>query len=191
MWKNQCQNCYHSDKDHTKQTSTLVNQVEKTSHQHTKVLFKKKKAKNKADVKAQAPKTKLTTSQMKEYKDAFNLVDTDVDGLVSPKEVTAMLKKLGFQSSIASTQDVFIHFDFDGDGFIDFDGFIAMMQQKPFPKKSSKKINWETLTEDTWAAVLICPQYIIMFASSCRHHTLFWVCCSVYVWGNQFTSFTY
>ncbi|KAJ2741996.1 hypothetical protein GGI20_004793 [Coemansia sp. BCRC 34301] len=71
----------------------------------------------------------LTEEQRAEYAEAFALFDKDNDGSITATELEAVLKSLGQNPSKAEVQDMVNELDTDGNGKIDFEEFIALMQR--------------------------------------------------------------
>ncbi|KAL5570813.1 hypothetical protein UlMin_023610 [Ulmus minor] len=63
----------------------------------------------------------------KELRDAFDLYDLDKNGLISVKELHAVLKRLGEKCSLSDCSRMIRSVDADGDGNVNFEEFKKMM----------------------------------------------------------------
>lgn len=72
----------------------------------------------------------LSQEALNEYKDAFSLFDKDGDGYISNNELGSVLRSLGQCPTQAEVQDMINEVDCDGNGLIDFDEFVNLMQNK-------------------------------------------------------------
>lgn len=63
----------------------------------------------------------------KELKDAFDMYDLDKNGLISAKELHAVLKSLGEKCSLKDCSKMISKVDVDGDGNVNFEEFKKMM----------------------------------------------------------------
>ncbi|KAG5535406.1 hypothetical protein RHGRI_023238 [Rhododendron griersonianum] len=64
----------------------------------------------------------------KELRDAFDLYDKDGNGLISAKELHAVMKSLGEKCSLADCSRMIGSVDVDGDGCVNFEEFKKMMK---------------------------------------------------------------
>lgn len=72
----------------------------------------------------------LTSTELKEYREIFNLVDKNQGGTISRMEFQELMETLGIESQ-EETIDVIVNsMDNDGDGEICFEEFVAVMSQK-------------------------------------------------------------
>ncbi|CBY31471.1 unnamed protein product [Oikopleura dioica] len=60
-------------------------------------------------------------------RDAFNQFDVDKGGAIDAQELTEAIKQLGFNLSRNFINVLMAKFDFSGDGFIQFDGFVMLL----------------------------------------------------------------
>lgn len=72
----------------------------------------------------------LTTTEIEDLREAFNLFDTDGSGTIDPKELKDAMKTLGFESKNQSIYQMISDIDKDGSGSIDFEEFLDMMTAK-------------------------------------------------------------
>ncbi|KAE8673157.1 Calcium-binding protein CML24 [Hibiscus syriacus] len=63
----------------------------------------------------------------KELKDAFDMYDLDKNGLISAKELHAVMKRLGEKCSLSDCRRMISQVDKDGDGNVNFEEFKKMM----------------------------------------------------------------
>lgn len=62
------------------------------------------------------------------YQAAFELVDSDADGRISPTELKAMMDALGDPVTEARAEEMVNHVDGDGDGRISIEEFATFME---------------------------------------------------------------
>ncbi|KAJ2056090.1 calmodulin-like 3 [Coemansia sp. S146] len=70
----------------------------------------------------------LTEEQRDHLKEFFTLFDKDGDGSITTTNLSAMLKTFGQNPSNAELQDMVKRVDPNGDGTIDFEVFLALIQ---------------------------------------------------------------
>ena len=66
--------------------------------------------------------TAFSPKQIQGFKEAFNMIDTDSDGLISPSDIATMLSNLGINSSSSSSQDYIK----PGSAGVNFTQFLTM-----------------------------------------------------------------
>ncbi|KAJ2809423.1 hypothetical protein H4R20_000148 [Coemansia guatemalensis] len=69
-----------------------------------------------------------TEKRRMEYREAFELFDTDGSGSISRKEMGDLMRKMGHNPSAQEIQDMINEVDADNNGEIDFEEFVAMME---------------------------------------------------------------
>merc|ERR1712168_1636011 len=72
----------------------------------------------------------LTPDQVREFREAFKLFDRDGDGRVTSAELGTVMRSLGQNPTEAELRDMVQEADEDGNGYIDFEEFLAMMARK-------------------------------------------------------------
>ncbi|KAJ3785020.1 calmodulin-like protein [Lentinula aff. detonsa] len=72
----------------------------------------------------------LCAEQVNEFKEAFSLFDKDGDGTITTLELGTVMRSLGQNPTDAELQDMINEVDVDGNGTIDFNEFLAMMEKK-------------------------------------------------------------
>jgi len=72
----------------------------------------------------------ISASKIKEYREAFDMFDRDRDGSISSKELTMVMKNLIRDISDAEVKKMIEEVDIDGNGIIDFDEFVMMMNRR-------------------------------------------------------------
>ncbi|OWF37197.1 Calmodulin [Mizuhopecten yessoensis] len=72
----------------------------------------------------------LSSDQVAEFKEAFDLFDKDGDGKVSAKELGTVMKSLGQNPTEKELVDMINEVDSDGNGTIEFEEFLNMMRVK-------------------------------------------------------------
>merc|ERR1712146_693099 len=65
----------------------------------------------------------LTSDEVEEIKEAFDLFDTDQSGAISVSELTSAMKSLGFDVKHAVVFQMIAELDADGSGEIEFEEF--------------------------------------------------------------------
>ncbi|KAJ2752805.1 calmodulin-like 3 [Coemansia pectinata] len=70
----------------------------------------------------------LTEEQRYHFKESFTIFDKDGDGSITITDLGVMLKTFGQNPSNAELQDMVKKVDTNGDGTVDFEGFLALMQ---------------------------------------------------------------
>lgn len=68
--------------------------------------------------------------ELKKFHEAFSIWDKDNDGTVSTEELELVLRSLGQNPTDAQLRDVINEMDTEGNGVIDFNGFLNMMAKK-------------------------------------------------------------
>merc|ERR1711976_20142 len=72
----------------------------------------------------------LTNEELSEYKEAFSLFDSNNDGIITAKEVMAVMRSLGHKFSDEEMSNMISEFDNSGTGSIDWTEFLLMMQKR-------------------------------------------------------------
>jgi len=72
----------------------------------------------------------LTPDQIREFREAFKLFDRDGDGQVTSTELGTVMRSLGQNPTEGELRDMVQEADEDGNGYIDFEEFLAMMARK-------------------------------------------------------------
>lgn len=75
----------------------------------------------------QAEFYKISEEKLHEYKEAFNMLDENCDGLISAAEIKSMFAKIEQPISDDEVKVMLKEIDLDGNDFIDLDEFIQMM----------------------------------------------------------------
>mmetsp|Transcript_60896 Transcript_60896/g.122057 ORF Transcript_60896/g.122057 Transcript_60896/m.122057 type:complete len:154 (-) Transcript_60896:241-702(-) len=72
----------------------------------------------------------LTEIQVTEFKEAFDLFDSDGNGTISTKDLQTLMRALGQTPSDTEYADMIAMVDADGNGTIDFYEFLNLMSKK-------------------------------------------------------------
>ena len=72
----------------------------------------------------------VSATRLKEYRDAFDMFDRDRDGSITSKELSNVLKNLIRDISDTEIKQIIQEVDIDGNGIIDFDEFVFMMNRR-------------------------------------------------------------
>ncbi len=83
---------------------------------------------------------KLDAEQLEELKEAFNLFDTDNNGLIDAKELKAAMRALGFQVKKAEVRKMIVDINKEDQGAITFDDFIEIMTGRMGERDSKEEI---------------------------------------------------
>ena len=75
-------------------------------------------------------KDQISKEQRDDYLDAFNMFDTNQEGSITAKKLGTLLERLGQHPTEDDLRDMISVVDQKGDGKIDFDEFIAMMEKR-------------------------------------------------------------
>ncbi|KAL4237820.1 hypothetical protein ACF0H5_002532 [Mactra antiquata] len=85
-------------------------------------------------------KEKLTEEQIAEFRLAFSVFDKDGDGTISTNELSNVLKNMGQNLTDEDLDEMIQEVDEDGNGEIDFDEFLTMMENKMQYKENEEEI---------------------------------------------------
>merc|ERR1712188_96080 len=72
----------------------------------------------------------LTEEELSEFREIFNLVDTDGSGEISREELGELISTLGLKASQEELDRMIDEIDKDNDGTIDFDEFCSVMSHR-------------------------------------------------------------
>ncbi|KAJ9468796.1 Calmodulin [Diplonema papillatum] len=72
----------------------------------------------------------LTAEQVQEYKNVFDMFDSDKSGAISITELSSALKSLGLMPSEWDLAKMMHEVDTDGTGQIEFDEFLALVSKR-------------------------------------------------------------
>lgn len=72
----------------------------------------------------------LTADQITEYRDAFMMFDVDGSGAISTHELGSLMRSLGAAPTAAELEGFIDDVDVNGDGEVDFDEFLVLMEQQ-------------------------------------------------------------
>ena len=73
---------------------------------------------------------KFPLKKKNEYHEAFKIFDRNNDGQITQDELKLLLNNIGQKPSDSEIQDMINEIDIDGDGKINFDNFITLMEKK-------------------------------------------------------------
>ena len=129
----------------------------------------KQQKKGKGNKKEQAKKpnsgrrpSQLSQDELSQLKAAFKFFDKDGNGTVEPEEISQVLKALGLEMTDEELKDIMSSLDENGDGVMDFQEFVQMMDRrmsissqraeieqtfKVFDKNGDVKITFDELKE--------------------------------------------
>ena len=72
----------------------------------------------------------IPENRLKEYRDAFEMFDKDKDGTITAKELDNVMKSLNQDPSEHEIHDMIAEVDIDGNGQIDFEEFVSLMNRR-------------------------------------------------------------
>jgi calmodulin len=72
----------------------------------------------------------IPSHRMKEYRDAFEMFDKNKNGTITAKELAAVMRSLNQDPTDQELNDMIQEVDFDGNGKIDFEEFVALMNRR-------------------------------------------------------------
>ncbi len=72
----------------------------------------------------------ISATKLKEYREAFDMFDRDRDGSITSKELTVVMKNLVRDITELEIRRMIEEVDVDGNGIIDFDEFVMMMNRR-------------------------------------------------------------
>ncbi|KAK2555050.1 Calmodulin [Acropora cervicornis] len=92
----------------------------------------------------------LTFTVFVEYKDAFSLFDRDNNGIITTRELSAIMRSLGFNPTEEELQTMINNVDYDGNGVIDFPEFVKLMedQKKPDEREADMMLAFRIFDAD-------------------------------------------
>lgn len=92
----------------------------------------------------------LSDEQIAEYKDAFSLFDRDGNGIITTRELGAIMRSLGFNPTEEELQAMINAVDYDGNGVIDFPEFVKLMeiQKKPDEREADMMLAFRIFDAD-------------------------------------------
>jgi len=82
---------------------------------------------------------RFTQDQIREYNDAFCMYDKENVGSIPSTELRDMLKLIGYNPTDQLLENLSILIDLDGNGRIDFDEFIDLIDQLETEEKNMKE----------------------------------------------------
>ena len=72
----------------------------------------------------------LTSEQIAELKEAFQLFDRDGDGTISTDELGIVLRSIGQNPTEKQIEDMIAEVDEDNNGYCEYDEFLLLMSKK-------------------------------------------------------------
>ncbi|XP_019395868.1 PREDICTED: centrin-1-like [Crocodylus porosus] len=102
--------------------------------------FKKPSAGTVYQRKKAAPKLVLTEEQKQQFREAFDLLDTDGTGTIDVKDLKVSIRALGYEPKKDEMKKIISEVDKEGSGKINFDLFLHAMTQKMSEPDSKEDI---------------------------------------------------
>lgn len=72
----------------------------------------------------------FTEEQVSDFREAFNMFVKDSNNSLSTKELGTVMRSLGQYPTENELQELIYEMDSQGDGFIDFNQFLGLMDRK-------------------------------------------------------------
>ena len=72
----------------------------------------------------------LTADQIQEFRQAFDIMDRNGDGVITVDDLAAVMRAIGQSPTAAELQDMIREVDADGNDTIDFTEFLALMSRQ-------------------------------------------------------------
>jgi len=69
----------------------------------------------------------LTQDQKQDYKEIFDIFDTDGGGKITNDEISNVMKSLGQNPTEEEVERMIVEIDYNGDGEVDFEEFLMLM----------------------------------------------------------------
>merc|ERR1719297_797162 len=106
--------------------------------------------------------SQLSKDELQQLRAAFKFFDKDGNGTVEPEEISEVMKVLGVNLTLEELTDIMSNLDENGDGVMDFNEFVMMMDRrmsinsqraeieqtfKVFDKNGDGKITFDELKE--------------------------------------------
>lgn len=82
----------------------------------------------------------LSEEQIEEYRDVFYMFDRDNNGYITTKELNTIMKTLGFNPTEEDLQQMIFTVDYDGDGRLNLEEYIQLMEQQKKPEDTEDDI---------------------------------------------------
>lgn len=83
---------------------------------------------------------RLSEEQIEEYRAAFYLFDRDNNGYITTKELGSIMRTLGFNPNEEDLQQMIFTVDYDGDGMLNFEEYIQLMEEQKTPQETEEDI---------------------------------------------------
>jgi Ca2+-binding EF-hand superfamily protein len=86
------------------------------------------------------PNISLSARDIQEFREIFNLIDTDGSGCISPEELGALIEQVGLKITQEELDELVKEIDVDGSGEIDFQEFLETMSRDINPSYSPAEV---------------------------------------------------
>mmetsp|Transcript_47658 Transcript_47658/g.120771 ORF Transcript_47658/g.120771 Transcript_47658/m.120771 type:complete len:162 (+) Transcript_47658:92-577(+) len=93
-----------------------------------------------AHTSATAKRHNLSDEDLQEFREIFNLVDTDKGGSIGTEELARLMETLGIRTTTEELKLMVSEIDENGNGEIDFDEFVQVMCRKVNTDYSSDEV---------------------------------------------------
>ena len=102
-------------------------------------------------------RTEITEEQRQEIKEAFDLFDSESNGVIDSKELKVAMRALGFEPKKEEIRRVLNEVDKAGEGVIKFDDFVDIMTQKMLERDPVEEMKKAFHREAALTAKVIFP----------------------------------
>lgn len=82
----------------------------------------------------------ISDLKIKEYREAFEMFDKDQNGKISLKELKNIMKSLNQEPTEMELREMISEVDLDGNGEIDFDEFVILMNNRSMDSDTEEEI---------------------------------------------------
>ncbi|XP_076642108.1 uncharacterized protein LOC143352941 [Halictus rubicundus] len=114
-----------------------------TSHLATSNLFSLPVSPKRPAPVSSSKSPNITKSQMKEFREAFNLFDKDGDGSITKEELGRVMRSLGQFARAEELRTMMQDIDVDGDGNVSFEEFVGIVSNISANETTSPDQNQE------------------------------------------------
>ena len=91
-------------------------------------------------------KLDVPEDKLNEYREAFDMFDKDHSGSISVDEISKIMKNFGNPMSKDEIREMIKDIDTSGDGELDFDEFVTLMQNGRYPVQvCSRNADWRRI----------------------------------------------
>merc|ERR1712070_181679 len=89
----------------------------------------------------------ISEDDMRQFKEAFELFDTDQSGTIDAGELKFCMQALGFDPSPHEIKEMLEKIDQDGNGNVELEEFVDLLSGKMFDKDNTGRITFKNMQE--------------------------------------------